>query len=91
MKSLNQNKNACANVLLLNNALFHKTGIHLGYHLSNMNCNTSCKNIFELDQQEKIWIINNGTITIIINLDQQDSDCFNNKKSRSTRINRSLQ
>lgn len=52
MKSLNQNKNACANSLLPNIVLFHKTGIHLGYHLSKMNCNTSYENIFELDRQE---------------------------------------
>ncbi len=51
MKSLNQNKNAYAYSLLLNITRFHMTGIHLGYHLSNMNCNTSCKNNFELDQQ----------------------------------------
>ena len=54
MKSLNlnQNQNACASSLLINIILFHMTGIHLGYHLYNMNCNISGENNFELDQQE---------------------------------------
>lgn len=51
MKSLNQNLNARAYILLPYILLFHFTGTHLDYHLSNMNCNTSYKNNFELDQQ----------------------------------------